>query len=217
MRHLLTVALVATTLITPLAALAQQAPPTADQIARALSRPAAPQLAAPQFTAPLGPIGGEPLQVTATMLKGPTRGIIPAQPTTPRVASAPAAASAATPCPAGSGVCALNIEFETGSASLTTDAQTTLDNLGKALASLQGSGFRFRVEGHTDTVGADAYNRTLSEERADTVTAYLAEHYAIDRGHLQPIGMGKDHPLVQTPDQTPEPRNRRVQVINLGA
>ncbi len=246
MRHLLTIGLLSSTLFVPFVAQAEQAVPSVEQIAKALSRPAVSQ-PAPRPS----PFAGDPLQVTATMLKGPTRGIIPAQPAavqTARLQAAPlsgaqvsplqasstplspgqassgqasamqvAFASATNPCPAGSGVCALYVEFETGSASLTTSAQSALDNLSKALASLQGSGFHFRVEGHTDTVGADAYNRTLSEQRADTVTAYLAEHFPIDRTHLEPVGMGKDHPLVITPDQTPEPRNRRVQVINLGA
>lgn len=231
MRHLLTVSLLSTTLLAPVAASAQQTPPTAEQIAQALSRPAAAQPAVPRAAAPLG---SDPLQVTAGMLRGPTRGIIPAQaaPQAQPASLQPAPLqtgpmqpgpvqagtnSATNPCPAGSGVCALYIEFETGSASLTTSAVTALDNLGKALASLKAGGFRFRVEGHTDTVGSEGYNRTLSEQRADTVTAYLSEHFPVDRGHLVPVGMGKDHPLVPTPDQTPEPRNRRVQVINLGA
>lgn len=228
MRHFLTTSLLSTALLAPFAALAQQTPPTVEQIANALARPAT-----PQAIAPLAGPQGNPLQVTAGMLKGPTRGIVPAQPnpspaatarpvqaaaaTLPSAQLAPAANSAANPCPAGSGVCALYIEFETGSASLTTSAVTALDNLGKALASLQASGFRFRVEGHTDTVGSEDFNHALSEQRADTVTTYLARHFSIDRSHLQPVGMGKDHPLVPTPDQTAEPRNRRVQLVNLGA
>lgn len=191
----------------PVLAEAQPATPGVDQIAQALSRPAA--LRAP----------ADPLRVTAGMLKGPTRGIIPAAPV--QVADASTAArprpSAQHPCPPGSGQCALSIEFELGSASLTPNAITTLDNLGKALASLQDNGFRFRLEGHTDTVGSDNFNLSLSEQRAIAVRTYLSEHFAISPNSLQPVGMGKDNPLVPTPDQTPEPRNRRVQVVNLGA
>lgn len=231
MRHFLTTSLLSTSLLSsvllaPCAAFARQTPPSVEQIANALARPATPQAIPPQAISPLGATPGNPLQVTAGMLKGPTRGIIPAQanpsaaatlPPAKAAAAPPAANSAANPCPAGSGVCALYIEFETGSASLTTSAVTALDNLGKALASLQASGFRFRVEGHTDTVGSEEFNHALSEQRADTVTTYLARHFSIDRSHLQPVGMGKDHPLVPTPDQTAEPRNRRVQLVNLGA
>jgi outer membrane protein OmpA-like peptidoglycan-associated protein len=158
------------------------------------------------------------------MLRGATRGIVPARSALPSVPSQARTSAnltqppdtSATPCPEGSGICALNVEFETGSAGLTTGAVAALDNLGNALASLQASGFRFRIEGHTDTVGSDDYNRALSEQRADAVTIYLNRHFSIDRAHLQPVGMGKDHLLVATPDQTAEPRNRRVQVVNIG-
>jgi outer membrane protein OmpA-like peptidoglycan-associated protein len=168
-------------------------------------------------------MAGNPLQVTPGMLTGATRGIVPARPATPSSttlasSSAPvAAASVTNPCPAGSGVCDLYIEFETGSATLTPDAIVVLNNLGKALDSLKDKRFHFRVEGHTDTVGGEQFNLALSAQRADAVTLYLSSHFGVDPAALEPVGMGKDHPLVATPDQTPEPRNRRVQVINVGA
>ena len=46
---------------------------------------------------------------------------------------------------------------------------------------------------------------------------YLANNFHVYRTRVEAIGMGKDGLLIPTPDQTPEPRNRRVQVINLGA
>jgi OOP family OmpA-OmpF porin len=215
MRQIFAASALTATLLAPLAAFAQSSPPSVDQIARALGRPAAGI--------------ADPLRVTPGMLKGPMRGIIPAAPaqlpssvasTAAPAAAQPApaiAASALNPCPPSSGTCALTIEFQTGSADLTPSAIATLENLGKALASLNDGGYRFRLEGHTDTVGTDSYNLSLSEQRAEVVRGYLSGHFPIDSARLQPVGMGKDHPLVQTPDQTPEARNRRVQVINMGA
>jgi outer membrane protein OmpA-like peptidoglycan-associated protein len=187
---------------------ARAQPPRVDQIMQALGRPATAFSSASH----------DPLRITAGMLKGPTRGIIPAMPVQVVDAGPPTGSrpSAQNPCPPGSGQCALSIEFELGSASLTPNATATLDNLGKALASLQDSGFRFRLEGHTDTVGSDSFNLSLSEQRAIAVRTYLSGHFAISPNRLEPIGMGKENPLVPTPDQTPEPRNRRVQVVNIG-
>jgi outer membrane protein OmpA-like peptidoglycan-associated protein len=57
----------------------------------------------------------------------------------------------------------------------------------------------------------------LSERRAEAVVDYVARKYGVALSRLQAVGMGEDGLLVPTPPQTPEPRNRRVQVINLGA
>jgi OmpA-OmpF porin, OOP family len=128
------------------------------------------------------------------------------------------AVSAAAAPPAASGPAVnLTVNFANGSADLTPDAIRTLDQLGQALSSKDLAGYRFRIEGHTDTVGSQDYNRSLSERRAEAVVDYVAKKYGVDPSRLQAVGMGEEGLLVSTPAQTPEPRNRRVQVINLGA
>jgi OmpA-OmpF porin, OOP family len=111
----------------------------------------------------------------------------------------------------------LTVNFATGSADLTADAIRTLDELGRALASKDLATYRFRIEGHTDTVGPRDYNRALSERRAAAVVDYVAKKFGVDPRRLQAVGLGEDGLLIATPPQTPEPLNRRVQVINLGA
>lgn len=111
----------------------------------------------------------------------------------------------------------LTVEFATGSAELAPQATETLDKLGKALSDRTLASYRFRIEGHTDTVGSRAYNKELSDRRAEAVVAYLVDNFHIERGHMQAVGMGVDGLLVPTPEQTPEPRNRRVQVVNTGS
>jgi OmpA-OmpF porin, OOP family len=111
----------------------------------------------------------------------------------------------------------LTVDFATGSARLTPQAMATLDQLGKALNSSQLAGYHFRIEGHTDTVGAPGYNKTLSEQRAEAVVNYLSSKFGVQPARLEAVGMGEDGLLVPTPPQTAEPRNRRVQVVNLGA
>lgn len=110
----------------------------------------------------------------------------------------------------------LTVNFALGSAELTPQAVKTLDDLGKALSSDVLANFRFRVEGHTDTVGTREYNRSLSERRAAVVVEYIVEKFKVPANRLEPAGLGADRPLVPTADQVAEARNRRVQVVNLG-
>ncbi|MEJ0017404.1 MAG: OmpA family protein [Acetobacteraceae bacterium] len=119
--------------------------------------------------------------------------------------------------PAAAPAVSLNILFASGSAELTPEAIQTLNDLGRALSDPTLASFRFRLEGHTDTVGGRDYNKALSDRRAITVAEYLAGRFRLDRARLQPIGLGQDGLLVPTPDQTPEPRNRRVLVVNVGS
>ena len=169
------------------------------------------------------------LQPSGGML-GTTRGIRPVAPSAPApAASAPAAAphragnqatspgAAPTATPAAMPSVSLTVQFPNGSAELTPQAMKTLTELGKALSSNTLSTYRFRIEGHTDTVGSADTNKALSERRAETVVTFLMSRFRIDRSRLDPVGMGEDGLLVQTPANTAEPRNRRVQVINLGA
>ena len=131
------------------------------------------------------------------------------------------------PTPAGSGdtrgirvgrpaEVSLSVLFATGSAELTPQATQTLNDLGRALTDPSLASYKFRVEGHTDTIGNPELNKALSERRAASVVAYLTSKFPVERARLQPVGMGQDGLLVPTPDQSPEPRNRRVLVINTG-
>jgi len=119
--------------------------------------------------------------------------------------------------PAAAPAVSLNVLFATGSAELTPEAVRTLNDLGRALSDPTLSAYRFRVEGHTDTVGGRDYNKALSDRRAIAVAEYLAVRFNVDRSRLQPVGLGQDGLLIPTADQTPEPRNRRVLVVNIGS
>jgi OmpA-OmpF porin, OOP family len=144
--------------------------------------------------------------LTPTTTSGPTRGIR-VGPATPGQSQPPASIPAIS----------LSVQFATGSAELTPQAVQMLDNLGKALNDQALASYRFRIEGHTDTVGSPEYNRELSERRAEAVVNYIVSKFGVQGSRLQAVGMGEQGLLVATPEQTPEPRNRRVQVINLGA
>jgi len=127
------------------------------------------------------------------------------------------APSAAPAHGASQAAVSLNIEFASGSAELTPQAVRELDQLGQALSNRTLAAYHFRIEGHTDTVGSAALNKSLSERRADAVMAYLTSKFQIDPARLTAIGMGENGLLVSTTDQTPEARNRRVLVVNVGS
>jgi outer membrane protein OmpA-like peptidoglycan-associated protein len=67
------------------------------------------------------------------------------------------------------------------------------------------------IAGHTDTVGAPAYNMDLSRRRAQAIAGWFLKN-----GVTIPVafeGFGETAPLVETKDEVDEPRNRRVDYI----
>ena len=68
------------------------------------------------------------------------------------------------------------------------------------------------VIGHTDKVGSDAFNDTLSRQRAEVVRkALVARGIAPDS--IVVVGRGKREPIVPTADGVAEARNRRVEIL----
>jgi outer membrane protein OmpA-like peptidoglycan-associated protein len=181
----------------------RRTPPLAALLALALATPAPAQ-------APADPLA-------ESILRNLTRGIrIPGQeagapPPLPPTGPVPAATT-----DAGRPAVSLMITFATGSADLTPEAEALIASLARALAAPELARSRVRIEGHTDTVGPAAMNQALSERRAAAVRERLVRRYGIAPERLEAVGLGETRPLVPTPDGTPEPRNRRVQVINLG-
>jgi outer membrane protein OmpA-like peptidoglycan-associated protein len=67
------------------------------------------------------------------------------------------------------------------------------------------------VVGHTDRQGSVEYNDALSLRRAERARQNLVQ-LGIARDSIQVAGRGEREPLVPTPDDVPEPRNRRVEI-----
>lgn len=140
----------------------------------------------------------------------PAQDAATSRPTAPR--AAPQARETTTDAPSVS----ITVTFASGSASLTPEAERALAPLGRALASPELAPYRFRIEGHTDSVGDAAVNQALSERRAAAVREHLARVYGVEPAKLIAVGFGSSQLLVPTPPQIPEARNRRVQVVNIG-
>ncbi|MCW5980875.1 MAG: OmpA family protein [Bryobacteraceae bacterium] len=76
---------------------------------------------------------------------------------------------------------------------------------------LASEGYRLFIDGHTDDIGTDDYNKTLSEKRAESVRNYLVGA-GIPSDAVSMQGFGKEQPLSSR--KTPEARaqNRRVEI-----
>ncbi|WP_426956437.1 OmpA family protein [Muricoccus radiodurans] len=180
---------------------------------------AEPPAAAPAApAAPAQPYSGAPAQSSSSSGAQPNpvaaRPPVQPRPATPRP---PVNAAPTTTAPSDVPAVSITIQFPTGSSVLTPVAERALAPLGQALSSAALAPYRFRIEGHTDTVGDDEMNRELSQRRAETVRNFLMLRYGVAAERLEAVGLGESQLLIQTGDNRPEARNRRVQVLNIGS
>ena len=101
------------------------------------------------------------------------------------------------------------IEFEFDSSKLTAESKTTLDQIASILLNNK-YWSKLTVKGHTDNVGPDAYNKTLSEKRADAVKAYLAGK-GLDASAITTAGYGESQPITSNNTAAGRKSNRRVE------
>jgi outer membrane protein OmpA-like peptidoglycan-associated protein len=94
----------------------------------------------------------------------------------------------------------------------TTLLPTARVKLGQLADVLNKTDIGLAVEGHTDSVGSDAYNQDLSYRRAMAVRDFLISR-GVDAARLQIAGFGRTRPLAD--NRSPEGRamNRRVEII----
>ncbi|VVN83212.1 Outer membrane porin F [Pseudomonas fluorescens] len=67
------------------------------------------------------------------------------------------------------------------------------------------------VEGHTDSVGPDAYNQKLSERRANAVKQVLTNQYGVESSRVQSVGYGESRPVADNKTEAGRAVNRRVE------
>ena len=110
----------------------------------------------------------------------------------------------------------LPIYFEFDSTRLKPEAVTLLGKVGAALSAEELTSFSFSVEGHTDSSGPAEYNDGLSSRRADAVRDFLINN-GVPGSRLETIGHGESEPVSANDTGQGRQRNRRVELINLGA
>jgi outer membrane protein OmpA-like peptidoglycan-associated protein len=122
--------------------------------------------------------------------------------TTPALA-AMAAAQAARPS-----ALSLPVPFAFDSADILPNAKAQLDAIAAGIRMLPATQ-KVVIEGHTDAIGTERYNDSLSQRRAQSVRRYLVATHGIDGSRLEAVGKGQRDPLPGTDPNAGE--NRRVQ------
>jgi outer membrane protein OmpA-like peptidoglycan-associated protein len=99
--------------------------------------------------------------------------------------------------------------FDSGGAKLTAESAALLSKIVEKAAKRPAADIS--IIGHTDTVGKAELNESLALKRAEAV-AELMKNMGLQILDLSIESHGKSNLLIQTPDETPEPRNRRVEI-----
>ncbi|MGF1651000.1 MAG: OmpA family protein [Hyphomicrobiaceae bacterium] len=109
------------------------------------------------------------------------------------------------------------ITFASGSWDLEPSQFARLDRIARAMKAVLDSDPDqvFLIEGHTDAVGSDEDNLSLSDRRAETIAEILTEEYGIPPENLVTQGYGESDLKIDT--ELPERLNRRVAVRNITA
>jgi OOP family OmpA-OmpF porin len=101
-----------------------------------------------------------------------------------------------------------NIFFDFGKATLRKDSEAELDKLYEIMAK---SEIVIELGGHTDSIGSDEANLKLSQDRVNSVKAYLVSK-GITEARLQAIGYGEKQPVATNSTEEGRAMNRRVEV-----
>lgn len=100
------------------------------------------------------------------------------------------------------------VTFQPSSARLTPEGRQTLDGVASTLKG-QGS-LRVEIAGHTDSIGSEAYNMLLSQQRAEAVRAHLVEQGISDE-RMSAVGYGELEPVASNDTDAGRDANRRVE------
>jgi outer membrane protein OmpA-like peptidoglycan-associated protein len=106
-----------------------------------------------------------------------------------------------------------DVLFDTGSYTLKPAARERLARISGIV--LAYPDLRLEIEGHTDSVGSDAYNQTLSEKRAASVRDYLVDN-GVSINNVIARGLGKGNPVADNSTAAGRKLNRRVEMIVSG-
>lgn len=101
------------------------------------------------------------------------------------------------------------VTFAVNSSNLDPAFRSTLDKVASTLTEYEKT--YVDVLGHTDSTGSDAYNQTLSEQRANTVANYLGSR-GVSKARLATKGYGESQPRASNTTEEGRAQNRRVEI-----
>ncbi|TBV11542.1 OmpA family protein [Stutzerimonas kirkiae] len=103
----------------------------------------------------------------------------------------------------------LDVKFDFDRAVVKPESQADIRNLADFLKAYPQTSTV--LEGHTDSVGTDAYNQRLSERRAKAVRDVLVDQYSIDGSRVDSVGYGESRPVADNATEQGRAINRRVE------
>jgi outer membrane protein OmpA-like peptidoglycan-associated protein len=106
-----------------------------------------------------------------------------------------------------------DVLFDTGQHTLKPGAREKLAKVSGIV--LAHPGLSLEVEGHTDSVGTDEFNQSLSERRAESVKTYLIQQ-GIPSASIRAAGFGEAQPVASDDTAAGRQQNRRVELVVSG-
>lgn len=103
------------------------------------------------------------------------------------------------------------IVFDFNRATIRSSSETTLQEAGSLMQRFLA--MKVRIEGHTDSVGGDAYNQSLSERRANSVKEYLVTNSGVDPSRIDTVGYGEAKPIGDNETEDGRAQNRRISFV----
>lgn len=100
------------------------------------------------------------------------------------------------------------VNFDSGSANLTTGARIVLDNVASEMKKFPE--LKVEIGAHTDSQGSDAFNKDLSHRRAASVRTYMLEK-GIVANRMTSVGYGEARPIADNMTAAGRAENRRVE------
>jgi outer membrane protein OmpA-like peptidoglycan-associated protein len=104
------------------------------------------------------------------------------------------------------------VNFETNKATLKPIAREKLSKLSGVLLGFPGD-YKLEIEGHTDSIGTDAYNQQLSQARAESVRNFLVEQGIPTERIPSTQGFGRTRPIAPNDTRVNREKNRRVDIV----
>lgn len=102
-----------------------------------------------------------------------------------------------------------DVHFGFDSAELTSDSRASLEDALEILK--RNADLAVEIAGHTDAIGTESYNQSLSQRRARAVRDYLVAN-GIDTGRLTARGYGESEPIADNSSEAGRAMNRRVEL-----
>lgn len=107
----------------------------------------------------------------------------------------------------------VGVNFESGKSNLATESYPVLVNAVQVL--LSNPDMKVEIQGHTDNIGSESFNKKLSEQRAETVKRFLAAK-GVAASRLSTVGVGSSNPVSDNKTAEGRSLNRRIEFKVLG-